>query len=706
MKYFSPGVLFRDPDTCCHLRRILYSATHSMQFPLYDPLVAHPHGAIPMLSPLYDWISAVPSFIFSAGNPSPLFVQRVSIILTLMFGLLALFFIGLLVYRATNSMTTALLSAFLAGMTDQQIKYTSLEIIDHNSFLMLLFAIILVKTYTLFCKNKEAPLFKDIILLSLLLALLFWVWSGAYIYIGVIALIHFSYSVLRKNVLLLDQFAFAYALSGILVAPLAIIHYSLGKGLLRFEHVSLFTVLFMMSTAASFYCVSQVLQWKSSDRKRMLLIRFIISLLFLAVALVFIYKPFIEGIQFARAQNTWLSTVAESKSLFYLERGPIKEFYLDKAIKKLGYLLFVFPVAFVLLVLKRIKLPLEFMVIVVTTGVIFGFLMVSQQKYALEFSVPYGIGLALFIVWLYKLLSKRGSLVLLIIFIAGIALSLLPLKQDFKEIYSPMNAYDSTFMWLKNDIGLKNTEINTGHVQNDGVMSPWDIGHHLHLYSEAPTVADNFGINVEPYNGFYDMAKFFLSENEDDAIEILKRYKVTYVVVPYSSIFEQYAVLIDRDPSLYHKYNVVKVEGKKRISAEPQPGFFDTIGLRLGDLYGSSNPYQQDQAFELKALKHFRLVYESPKGESAGQEVPAGSLKIYKYVEGTRLKVDVPGNPPYKLEALIRTNTGNMFYYRQKGFLNEGIIAPYPTRPFKDYPSAEYYRVFINGTTYDFNNVE
>ena len=234
------------------------------------------------------------------------------------------------------------------------------------------------------------------------------------------------------------------------------------------------------------------------------------------------------------------------------------------------------------------------MVIVMITTMIFGFLMVSQQKYALEFSVPYGIGLALFIVWLYKLLSKRGSYILLIIFIIGVAVSLLPLKQDFKEIYSPMNAYDSTFMWLKNDIGLKNTEINTGHVQNDGVMSPWDIGHHLHLYSEVPTVADNFGINVEPHNGFFDMAKFFLSENEDDAIEILIRYKVTYVVVPYSSIFEQYAVLIDRDPSLYHKYSVVVVEGKKRISAEPQPGFFDTIGLRLGDLYGSSNPYQQE----------------------------------------------------------------------------------------------------------------
>ena len=54
---------------------------------------------------------------------------------------------------------------------------------------------------------------------------------------------------------------------------------------------------------------------------------------------------------------------------------------------------------------------------------------------------------------------------------------------------------------------------------------------------------------------------------------------------------------------------------------------------------------------------------------------------------------------------IIKTNTGRYFYYRQKGYLNEKIIAPYPTRQIKDYPFAEYYKININGIIYSFNDV-
>src|SRR4030042_4618229 len=47
------GIFISDPDSCYHARRILYIAQHGMQLPLYDPLLAHPHGDIPIWSPLY-----------------------------------------------------------------------------------------------------------------------------------------------------------------------------------------------------------------------------------------------------------------------------------------------------------------------------------------------------------------------------------------------------------------------------------------------------------------------------------------------------------------------------------------------------------------------------------------------------------------------------------------------------------------------------
>lgn len=705
-RYFSPDVPFRDPDTCYHLRRIIYTATHGMQFPFYDPLLAHPHGAIPVWSPLYDWISALPAFILGFGNPSFMLVQCVSMICTLIFGLLELFFIGFLVYKVTKSMTTSILAGFLVGMTDAQITFTSIEIIDHNSLLLLLFVLIILRTYEMLCKNAESDVLKDAVMLSFLIALQFWVWSGAYIYLGVIVLIHFICPLLNKKIWLFSSIAFCYALSGILVAPLALIHYYFGKELLRFEYISLFTVIFLMSISAGFFFISNAMQWKNNNKKAILLLELMVTFLFLAVMLIIIYKPFINGFAFARAENKWLSTVAESKGIFYLEKGPVKEFYLEKVIKKLGYLIFIFPAALIMILIRKIRLPLEFTVILVVNTLVFGYLICSQKKFALEFSMYYGAVLAIFIVWLYWKMVNKFSLALLLIFIAGIGLSLSALADDFKSAEVHFNVYHNAFKWLKEDAGLKETGINSGHVQNDGVIAPWDIGHHLQLYSEVPTVADNFETKIEPFNGFFDMARFFLSEDENTAISIMKKYKCTYVAVTFSSIFEDYATLIDEDPSSYFKFSVVNVRGKKRVATEAYPKFFKTVGLRLGDLYGSANPAVDERMFDVVALKHFRLIYALPETKIAGENVPTGSLKIYKYVEGTKLDVPFSGHIPYKLEALVRINASNSFYYRQKGYLDEGIIAPYPTHPIKDYPYAESYRVMINDRVFEFNDIK
>jgi hypothetical protein len=342
----------------------------------------------------------------------------------------------------------------------------------------------------------------------------------------------------------------------------------------------------------------------------------------------------------------------------------------------------------------------------VFTTFIFGFLTYSQKKFAIEFSMYYGVVLALFIVWLYWKMADKFSLALLAVFIAGIGLSLSSLTEDFKSTELPLNMYHNAFKWLKEETGFTNTGINSGHTQNDGVIAPWDIGHHLQLYSEVPTIADNFETKIEPFEGFFDMARFFLSEDEDAAVAIMKKYKSTYVVVTFSSIFEEYATLIDGDPSSYFKFSVVNVKGKKRIGTVAYPKFFRTVGLRLGDLYGSANPAADEQMFDVVALKHFRLIYAFPETMIAGEKVPTGSIKIYKYVDGTKLNVPFAGHILYKLEALVRINDTNSFYYRQKGYVDDSIIVPYPTHPIKDYPYAESYRVTINDRVFEFNDIQ
>lgn len=176
--------------------------------------------------------------------------------------------------------------------------------------------------------------------------------------------------------------------------------------------------------------------------------------------------------------------------------------------------------------------------------------------------------------------------------------------------------------------------------------------------------------------------------------------------MPLASTYEYYPVILGLDPQIFYNYKIIEKDRDKYIIAEGRPEFGKTIGYRLSDMWGSTNPYEDEQLFDYPALKHFRLLYASPEATVAGQIVKEGSLKIYKYVDGTPLSVNVTGNPSYKLEALIRLSSGTAFSYRQKGFVNDGIIAPYPTRRIKDYPYAEYYKIYIDGHTYDFPQVE
>ncbi|OGF67439.1 MAG: hypothetical protein A2Y62_18240 [Candidatus Fischerbacteria bacterium RBG_13_37_8] len=686
-------IFFKDPDTCYHARRIIYCATHNLQMPFYDPLLAHPHGAIPMWSPLYDWLSAIPSFLLGFGKPSATMVMRTSVLLTLLYGLAALLLTGLLLYRATGQINIAILGAFLVGITDPQIKYTSIEIIDHNSLLIVLFSLLLYLGYLFMRKAEQENILKLTIAISLLTAMLFWVWSGSYLFAATLAGIFFLYVLLRKKIWLLRYMALLYAISAVAIIPLAMIHYKLGKEMLRFEYVSLFTVLFLFSIALFFYLISAIAGIKSSTHKVISALKITLLLILLVSALYACLQPLLQGMQFTRAENAWVSTIAESKPLLYQARGSLKIFTFSKAVNKLSYLFFVFPVAFILLLFKRIKIPLELYVILIVCSVLFGFLAFSQQKFAVEFSIPFGMVLALFIGWLYQKLTSGFSIVLLVIFVIALTGALLPLKKTFIEKYTPFYGYYPAFKWLKTEAGLKNTEINTGHIQPFGAMAPWDIGHHLQLYSQMPVVTDNFGPYLDQKEGLFDMVRFFLAEDEKIAIEILKRYRCRYVVVTFSSIFEQYAIMIGIDSTVFHQYSIIEQNGEKRIATIPQERFFNTVGLRLGDLYGSANPTPDENMFAVKALKHFRLIHESLPSISAGQEIPAGALKIYEYVEGEQLHIDVPGNPFYKLEGVIETNTGNRFYYRQSGYVNDKIIVPYPTKQHKDYPYALYYKV-------------
>ena len=189
-------------------------------------------------------------------------------------------------------------------------------------------------------------------------------------------------------------------------------------------------------------------------------------------------------------------------------------------------------------------------------SMIFSFLVLKQLKYSIEFAIPYGIVLSVFFLWIYQKIGINRKTIVLITLAIVIVFSQYPHILLFqKDSFMPYYAYQQGYQWLREELKVQGAEINSEAVPHEGIMAPWDFGHHLQLYSNAGTIADNFGfiyMEINPWEGFYDMAKFFLAENENDAISILQKYKCKYVVVPSdSSVYESYTVLIDKNPDEY-----------------------------------------------------------------------------------------------------------------------------------------------------------
>ena len=705
-------VIITDPDSCYHARRILYIAQHNMRLPFYDPLVAYPNGDIPVWSPLYDWVSALPSYLISLGSPSNYLVLKTACIITVIFSLLELLAIGLLVYKSMQSKMLALLSVLLTGITEPQVMNTNIRMLDHNSILLFLFALLLYRNYILFVKEEKHALIREAVINAIIIAALFWTWPGSYIYLGAIILVQLLYIMLSRKGWLMKYFSMMYGISSILVIPLAQMHYLFAKKTMKFEYVSFFTVLFLFGCGLFFSALHCIYALRTGQSKAVNQAKLIISIIGLIIILWYIAAPLSEGIIFTEAQNKWHSTIKESGSIFYTSSVALKIFTLDNIIADFSYLVFLFPLAFVLIALRVIKISRELYSIVIVSSMVMLLLMIAQLKFSAEFSVPYGIALSLFIGACYQKLTHKTYINIFIAFVIPIILFLSPyVKLLFAHGHTPLSIDYEGFKWLKEEAHAPAMDINSSwheissQRESFGVLAPWHYGHYIQFYSQLPAVTDNFLIVIminSPWQGFYDAAKFFVTEDENEAINILKKYKCKYIVVPQPYTFETFPLLLGLDPAMYVEYSASEVNGKIIIKGKAKPKFLNTLGFRLSALYGSSNPSDKELIAKVSALKHFRLIYERPGFMMDEIYVPPGKLKIYTYVDGENLTVPVSGNPAYSLEGLIITNTGNTFFYRQEGYLSEGITVPYPTKKENNYPYAKYYKVSVNGSTYEF----
>jgi asparagine N-glycosylation enzyme membrane subunit Stt3 len=185
----------------------------------------------------------------------------------------------------------------------------------------------------------------------------------------------------------------------------------------------------------------------------------------------------------------------------------------------------------------------------------------------------------------------------------------------------------------------------------DGVLARWVWGHAIQYYAGKPVVVDPFGTDVST-DAMADEAAFFLASDPDEALEILTRRRVGFLLLD-DPVFSAYHALGFAPAGAPR---VVTATYRPRTGEELRPtDAFDE--LVVSRLYLADGLPRGDRP----ALDRYRLVFESPP-RAPIPWISQGPFRIFEVVRGAEL--EVTGARPLSTVTVsidVRTNQGRAF---------------------------------------------
>jgi len=288
-----------------------------------------------------------------------------------------------------------------------------------------------------------------------------------------------------------------------------------------------------------------------------------------------------------------------------------------------------------------------------------------------------------------------------------------------------------------------------------GVMSWWDYGHMITYIAKRIPNANPFQAGVVGPTG---SANYFMSISEDAGNQVLDRAGTRYVITDiemdtgkfwamatwynasvaaspyqmslltpannnlnsYESVLLNtrlyYLTMISRlhnfdgsltipstayyieyaDPTIT-KVSLPVITGAEAMNASEAIGRADEYNLNAPEGYHANalSPVITLPVETVPALKHYRLVHESPSNVFNSNTIDLKYVKVFEYVKGAHIKGEGI------IEVPVISNTGRNFTYRQMS-LNGEFIVPYSTtgNPYGVKTTGKY-RVILTGKEYD-----
>ncbi len=641
-------------DAWYHLRRIAYTVVHFPEVLRFDPYMNHPHGAMPIWSPLFDWLAAVVALPFyRAGDPTS--VEGVVVWLPPVIGAVTVVMLYGLALRHLDA-SIATLSAATLALLSGHFWYSQIGFVDHHAPVALASTGLLWASMSWLAAEERCGSW-----LGPAAAAGFWmvtallIWPGSLLFVALAEAAWVVFALTRSEASLARRFVGRLALiHGLAALVMAIFAESWSEWsayspvvLSRFQ-----PWFFGLTSLGATLCWSA---WRfealgiSRGRRGWVAAATALALLGASALLIpDLSAGALEAWQWLAKQDAFQAGVGESQPLLWVAG------HLDAsiALKRLSGFVLLFPLAWwaAWRWARRRPRPAPLLLWLAWS---LGLLTVTllQRRFFNSFSVCVALlmGWSIVTVWRWlparwresgarRVLSASAFSLLFLLFLWPMRGSYLHhLRNEFGRTGADQvrpwlvaeRAKLEMARWLQRKTPPTSGWLDSTARPEYAVLAPWDLGHVIEYVARRPTVVNNFGDDIGTEN--FELARRYWQLGEQAGSALLEQVGARYVVARWRD-----AVVLDPEP--------------------------DSLLYALTLRDGSEDPVAPGT---YPALVRHRLVYESRPWRGADVDDPA-FYKIFEHVRGARVLGRAEAGARVVATVKLRTNRGREFEYRTR----------------------------------------
>lgn len=675
-------VLFYGYDSFYHMRRILFTVDHFPHTLWFDSYLNYPYGHLLSWPPLFDQLVAGTALLLGADSQHS--IELVGSMMAPILGtitIVALYFLA----KEIFGMRVALLSALMLAISSRHVGKSCFGCVDHHVIEGLLMVTIILFLVLAISREKKRWF---AILAGIFIAALAYSWYGAPAYLVfflLYAAVQFTMDIKKDNSSkdLTAVLLVAFGTGLVLMAPFwsqnwMKISFFASAGILA-------GILLLYATSRIF--VEKKIHW-------LIFPPTIIILGYASLILTYFLEGFIPSLpSVSRILTSGMNYVFAGSLISDVVTEAVPLLKAVNVISYLGFSIMLSLAGLGVLIHKHYYNGISRGQLLFLSWALFTFVLsIAQIRFLYMFSACMAILTACLFFGITDQLKaterfrpnsnssnsnipKLIPLVVLGILVFPSAADSLLIADEHPYIVGDWN---QSLKWLEENTPDTNGFYDPENEPEYSVLSWWDFGNWILYKSQRPVVANNFQA------GAVDSARFFLSENEDEALKVVNKRGFKYIITDSKMVYEILPTMarwLKEEPSSY----VHITEERDSYIYEHSKKFMGTSlsGMHLMDGRG---------------MGHFRLIHES--NSTVGTMFPTHRVKIFEFVPGAKIMGTTQPDQPVGLTLNMTSNQDRRFQYFNYGAPEDGryeITVPYSIEGKYETHAVEPYKVFSGG---------